>query len=247
MLTEQDQKIIQSMTQQDHNFSTIVEKLKEEQRFCVSQISHEIRNPVTLINSSLQLIEQQHPEVKDFAFWKETMEDLTFLRTLLDELSSFNNGDLLHTESKKLQDWIPHFLATFKGSMDGVDLQMELDDNLPAVTWDFIKIRQVLNNLIRNSMEASSPNTKILFKISFQKPFIELSIADQGCGIPSSLHATLFEPFHTTKSNGTGLGLAICKKIVDSHHGTISIFSQAKRGTTVTIRIPQNPFCSCES
>ena len=99
MLNEQDLKTIHTLSKKNPDFSKLMDKIKEEQRFCLSKISHEVRNPVTLINSSLQLIEQQHPEVKTFAFWKETMEDLSFLRTLLDELSSFNNGDILHPES----------------------------------------------------------------------------------------------------------------------------------------------------
>lgn len=246
MLTEKDMETIHMISQQNRDFSSIMDKLKEQQRFSISQISHEIRNPVTLINSSLQIIEQQHPEVKTFQFWNETMEDLAFLKNLLEELSSFNNGDILHPEPKKLQDWIPNFFASFKNSSAFSNLHLELQNDLPIVTWDCVKIRQVLNNLLRNSLEASSDNSEILFKISFDGSFIEMSVSDHGCGIPSSISPTLFEPFHTTKSNGTGLGLAICKRIVESHHGTIHISSESKKGTTVTVRIPQNPFSSCE-
>ena len=242
MLNEQDLKMIHTLSQNDHEFSELMNKIKEEQRFCLSKISHEVRNPVTLINSSLQLIEQQHPEVKTFAFWKETMEDLSFLRTLLDELSSFNNGDILHTESKDLSEWIPYFISTIKCSPAFSNICLEMSENLPTVIWDFTKIRQVLHNLIRNSWEASPQDSDLIFKVSFEDPFIQISIKDHGCGIPSSIHTTLFEPFQTTKSNGTGLGLAICKKIVESHHGTISVFSQSKKGTTVTIRVTSNPF-----
>lgn len=184
----------------------------------------------------------KYPEVKTFAFWKETMEDLSFLRTLLDELSSFNNGDILHTESKDLSEWIPYFISTIKCSPAFSNICLEMSENLPTVIWDFTKIRQVLHNLIRNSWEASPQDSDLIFKVSFEDPFIQISIKDHGCGIPSSIHTTLFEPFQTTKSNGTGLGLAICKKIVESHHGTISVFSQSKKGTTVTIRVPSNPF-----
>lgn len=242
MLTEQDLKTIQSLSKNNPDFSKIMDKIKEKQRFCLSKISHEVRNPVTLINSSLQLIEQQHPEVKTFAFWKETMEDLSFLRTLLDELSSFNNGDILHPESKDLSEWIPHFITTTKSSPAFSNICLEMAEDLPTVTWDFTKVRQVLYNLIRNGWEASPKNSLLLFKVSFEKPYIQISIKDHGCGIPDSIHTTLFEPFQTTKSNGTGLGLAICKRIVESHHGTISVFSQPKKGTTVTIRVPSNPF-----
>ena len=229
MLTEKDIETIRLICRKNPDFSSIMEKLKEYHRFSISQISHEVRNPVTLISSSLQIIEQQHPEVKTFPFWKETMEDLAFLKILLDELSSFNNGDILHPEPKKLQDWIPNFFASVKNSSACSNLRLEMNPDLPAVAWDFVKIRQVLNNLLRNSLEASSDSSEILFRVSADGPFIEMSVLDHGCGIPSSISPTLFEPFHTTKSNGTGLGLAICKRIVESHHGIIRICSESKK------------------
>ena len=74
-----------------------IQQLEAEHRFVLSRISHEIRNPVTLINSSLHIIEQEHPEVQEFTFWKETKEDLAYLRKLLDELSSYNNSDRLQS------------------------------------------------------------------------------------------------------------------------------------------------------
>ena len=64
MLTKNDEKQMKALMNEREDFRYIIEKLKEDQQFTVSQISHEIRNPVTLINSSLQLIEKQHPEVR---------------------------------------------------------------------------------------------------------------------------------------------------------------------------------------
>lgn len=65
-----------------------IQKLKEEHHLALSRISHEIRNPVTLINSSMQLIEAEHPEVLSFDLWDDMKKDMLFLRRLLDELSA---------------------------------------------------------------------------------------------------------------------------------------------------------------
>ncbi len=63
----------------------------EDTNFTIAKITHEIRNPLTLINSSLQLIESMHPEVKDFQFWSQTLEDVEYLNQLLDDLASYSD------------------------------------------------------------------------------------------------------------------------------------------------------------
>lgn len=79
---------------------------EEHLHFALSRISHEIRNPVTLINSSLQIIEAEHPEVKDFQFWDDVKGDLSYLLTLLNDLSSYNNGNSLTLECFKPGPWL---------------------------------------------------------------------------------------------------------------------------------------------
>ena len=75
---------------------TEIQKLKEEYHLALSRISHEIRNPVTLINSSMQLMEAEHPEVAGIDLWSDMKKDMLFLRRLLDELSGYNNGEMIH-------------------------------------------------------------------------------------------------------------------------------------------------------
>lgn len=74
----------------------IISQLLENHQVTVSTIAHEIRNPLTLVSSALQIIQVQHPEVKEFSHWKQTMDDIDFMRQLLEELSTFNNGNTLH-------------------------------------------------------------------------------------------------------------------------------------------------------
>ena len=64
----------------------------EDTNFTVAKITHEIRNPLTLINSSLQLIESMHPEVKEFPFWSQTMDDITYVNELLEDLAAYSDN-----------------------------------------------------------------------------------------------------------------------------------------------------------
>ncbi len=75
-----------------------------------------------------------------------------------------------------------------------------------------------------------------------QKEYIEIKVADQGCGIPKENMAKIFEPFYTTKGQkGTGLGLAVIWGIIDNHNGRITVESEVGKGTVFTIRLPVSP------
>ena len=73
----------------------------------LSKMFHEIKNPLTLINSSLQLIESEHPEVKDFRFWNQTIKDLQNLRILINDLSSFQKSNMLNMTKRLLRCLCP--------------------------------------------------------------------------------------------------------------------------------------------
>ncbi|MCI8814033.1 MAG: two-component sensor histidine kinase, partial [Lachnospiraceae bacterium] len=77
----------------------IAEQTKQEFQFTLSKVSHEIRNPVTLINSYLQLVEKAHPEVEQYEYWEDILDQMDFLKNLLNELSIYNNSGELHRES----------------------------------------------------------------------------------------------------------------------------------------------------
>ena len=83
-----------------------------EESLELSKMFHEIKNPLTLINSSLQLIESDHPEVKTFRFWNQTMEDMKNLRSLLDELSTFQKGNVLNITKINLFDFTEDLLKS---------------------------------------------------------------------------------------------------------------------------------------
>lgn len=211
----------------------------EEQKIAISQISHEIRNPVTLINSSLKLIEKQHPEVRDFAFWNDTMMDMDYLLRLLDEVSSYNNSMLLHPETLNTSQWLTDFAASLVCSVPAsFRFSFQIPPALPLLHADPVKLRRALSNLIRNGFEALEKEGEVSFTASSDGPYLTLHISDTGCGIPAEYLDTLYQPFVTHKPDGTGLGLSITRRIIEAHHGSLTLETKPGAGTVFTIRLP---------
>ena len=206
----------------------------------LSKMFHEIKNPLTLINSSLQLIEGEHPEVKEFRFWNQTMKDLQNLRQLINELSDFQKISNLNKNIISLFDFTEDLIESTAGFLleTGTPLTLECD----ILDLDFVadegKLRQAVVNLLKNAAESSPCGSSILLRITSVENHLQIEVKDEGCGMCSECLSKIFTPFHTTKSYGSGLGLPIVKRIIDSHGGSISIHSKEGAGTLVTILLP---------
>ena len=206
----------------------------------LSKMFHEIKNPLTLINSSLQLIQDEHPEVTTFRFWNQTMEDIKNLRNLLDELSSFQKGNVLTMTKINLFDFTEDLLESTAGFLLETGTPLTLESTIDDLDFyaDDMKLRQVLINLLKNAAESSASSSPIILRMTADTQWLYISVADKGCGISKEHLEKIFEPFHTTKSYGTGLGLPIVKKIIESHNGKLTLKSKEGAGTTFLISLP---------
>jgi len=123
--------------------------------------------------------------------------------------------------------------------LTGIALELRTEAELPAIDGDPQLLEEVLANLIKNAREALGSGGHIwLSAVDKSQHGIELAVEDDGPGIPESVLADLFKPFHTTKAEGTGIGLALCKKIVDEHGGQITAGRSARGGARIAIRLP---------
>ncbi len=206
----------------------------------LSKMFHEIKNPLTLINSSLQIIQEEHPEVRGFRFWEQTMEDIKNLRKLLDELSTFQKGDVLHISKINLFDFTEDLLESTAGFLLECGTPLTFESTIDDLDFyaDDVKLRQAVINLLKNAAESSAIGSPILLRIATKEDWLHISVKDQGCGMSEEQLQKIFQPFHTTKTFGTGLGLPIVKKIVESHHGKLFIESAIEAGTCVTVCLP---------
>lgn len=220
----------------------IISQFLENHHTTVSMIAHEIRNPLTLVSSSLQIIEKQHPEVREFNNWTQTMEDIQFMCSLLNELSSFNNSSTLHHSVFSIERLIKNIAVSFAISLDADGSEIEFTSRvMPGMgdfTGDKIKLEEVLLNLLRNAREAVGENGRISLTAERQKDTVIIRCQDNGCGIPENIIDTIFDPFVTYKENGTGLGLSSSKQIVEAHSGSIFAESSPETGTVFTVTLP---------
>jgi nitrogen fixation/metabolism regulation signal transduction histidine kinase len=141
-----------------------------------------------------------------------------------------------------LNELVLEVLALYETSR--TPITKKLAPGLPQVRGDSAQIRQVLHNLVQNAQDAIE-NRKNSGEPAMIEIFTEaagnkvrLSVADNGGGFPEEMMARIFEPYVTSKPRGTGLGLAIVKKIVDEHHGEMSIENRPAKGVSVTILLP---------
>ena len=206
----------------------------------LSKMFHEIKNPLTLINSSLQLIQDEHPEVTTFRFWNQTLEDIKNLRNLLDELSSFQKGNVLNMTKINLFDFTEDLLESTAGFLLETGTPLTLESTIDDLDFyaDDVKLRQAIINLLKNAAESSASGSPIILRMTADTQWLYISVADKGCGISKEHLEKIFEPFHTTKSYGTGLGLPIVKKIIESHNGKLTLKSKEGAGTTFLISLP---------
>ena len=137
-------------------------------------------------------------------------------------------------------------LASIDARLHDVELRLVLTPSLPAVPADGIQIQQVVLNLIRNAIDAMegmdiTPREVVVRTLAREGNEVEVSVCDNGCGLPDEVGDQLFEPFFTTKPHGVGVGLSISRSIVTAHHGKMWYSNNPDRGTTFFFTLPMIP------
>lgn len=204
--------------------------------------SHEIRNPLTLINSSLQLLETDCPAVLDCPLWPQIRQDMQDVLRLLNDMSALNKSSKITPAAVPVSGLLAGIGTSVRPIMEekGIHFTISIDPSLSNVNLfaDSLKIREAITNLLLNAVDAVSETDgegEILLRAaqsrqtdaqinSYQPPAgVLIHIRDNGPGIPAEYMETLFEPFVTHKPHGTGLGLGIVKNIAALHGGRVSV------------------------
>ncbi|MDB4941536.1 MAG: histidine kinase [Labilithrix sp.] len=257
--------------------SRIYARMKERDRLAAlgsmaAGLAHEVKNPLGAIKGAAQLLEE-------LGVGGESEPDPTvkeFLGIILEETDRLNRvvGSFLDYARPHAGNPVPVDInAAVRRSVqilssqqaDGLELRLELADDLPRARIDPEKLRQVLLNLVQNAIHAMEGNGRVTVATSHRKSsgrgnwgagppsersgtsltgesagseLVEISVHDTGPGISQKVLKNLFVPFFTTKEKGTGLGLAISQSIVQNAGGNISVQSVAGTGTKFVISLP---------
>jgi NtrC-family two-component system sensor histidine kinase KinB len=227
---------------------TELDRLKSE---FVMTASHELRTPLTSIGMSIELLLEnavKKLDEKEQQLLSAAHEDLQRLKVFVNNLL-----DLSRIEAGKMEmefDNIPvHMLfekvmTIMKSQAEekGVSLSLDVLKELPRIKADANKVMWVLTNLISNSLRYTDRGGHIRLSAESFGPYIQISVSDDGTGIPYEYQSKIFDKFVQIKSDkvlgGSGLGLAICKEMVRAHGGTIWVDSIPGEGSVFTFTLP---------
>lgn len=202
-------------------------------------IFHEIKNSITLINGSLQLVEKKHPEVREFDYWSESMSELCFLKNMVIQLSSARLCNQLNLMQVSIYSFMHQIDTSIRVlSWKNFVCNFQLEENLPLIELDPQLLKQAVINIIKNAFEAMHESGTTDVHVFYEEPFMSIAITDHGGGLDPALADTIFQPFITSKTGGSGLGLVITRQIIESHHGTLTCDSRPGDGCTFTIALP---------
>ena len=215
-----------------------------------AMITHEVRNPLSSIGLNTELLEEELGEL-DEGDTAEARALCTSITAEVDRLTEITEEYLKFARLPKPKlgreniNLVVSNLVEFERETlrkKGVEVELELDDDLPEVLIDDAQIRQALLNLVRNAAEALEEHEGrgvITVTTAAQSgDSVEVEVADDGPGIPQELADKLFDPFVSTKERGTGLGLAMTHQIVREHGGLMSVDSAPGAGTRFRLKLP---------
>jgi nitrogen fixation/metabolism regulation signal transduction histidine kinase len=213
------------------------------------RLAHEIKNPLTPIQLSAERLEMKLAERlprEDAETLRRSIETIVHqvaaLKAMVDDFRDYARLPAPEPAPLDLNALVRQVLALYENST--VPITKHLAEPLPAVWADGAQIRQVIHNLVQNAQDAlenqaargASPAIEVRTELAGDR--IRLAVSDNGGGFPEELMARIFEPYVTTKPRGTGLGLAIVKKIVDEHHGAVTIENRPQSGASVSVLLP---------
>ncbi|GEA12178.1 HAMP domain-containing sensor histidine kinase [Alteromonas sp. KUL49] len=201
-------------------------------------ISHELRSPLARMKISLAMLEAS-PTVDGLSQDIKHMDDL---------IAQLLEGERLK-QGHAILDLTTFYLPTLIDDLLAEPLiagRAKLNNEIPevAVSMDVGRIMFALRNLLKNAIEHSPKDSLVEITITEQTSSIVIEVKDNGPGIPDELRTRIFEPFFRVENidnrsfNGVGLGLFLCKRIVEAHHGEITVSNNPKGGCTFSIALP---------
>lgn len=243
--------VIQNYNEMIDKLSVSADKLAKAEREMAwremaRQIAHEIKNPLTPMKLSLQLLNRSWDE-KDERFEsrlksisKTMIEQIDTLADTATSFSDFAKLSKVNIEDVDINNLIQNCVVIFNNE-ENVEVTAEFYQEDVLVRADKDKTTRMLNNLVKNAIQAIPKERQGFVKVTTQPTadgFVKIAVADNGKGIPEDAQKHIFELHFTTKSSGSGFGLAICKSIVDASQGKIYFETEIDVGTTFFVELP---------
>ncbi|MDF9763570.1 MULTISPECIES: ATP-binding protein [Peribacillus] len=228
----------------------ITESRREEELMIMSEklsvighlaaaVAHEIRNPLTSLKGFVQLMDmtkEVNPLHSDIM-----LKEIDRINIISSELLVLGKKQDVAFQRVDLADSLQQVFTLMKAetNLNNIEMGFRVKTAVPIyIMADTIELKQLIINIVKNSIEAIDGNGKIDLSLQIIDDQAVVSVSDNGIGMVPERLERIGEPFYSTKEKGTGIGLAICRKIVHRLDGEMHFESEINKGTTVTIRIP---------
>jgi nitrogen fixation/metabolism regulation signal transduction histidine kinase len=216
-------------------------------RTMARQIAHEINNPLTPMKLSVQKLQLKRGTDQFDAYFDKTtkmlVSEIDNLAHIAQSFSTFAKQPEVVTVEVDVAEKLSHVITLQRANDEQIPIRYVGPDSGVMAYADAEQVSQVFVNIIRNAIQAlageeksngKEPDIIVVMNTSYSENEVQISVSDNGPGIPADIREKIFRPNFTTKSNGNGLGLAISKHIVEGSGGRIE-FDTSPKGTTFFI------------
>jgi len=212
----------------------------------VSEITHDLKKPLTNIKGVLQLLKEKWSDTDAKEKFFDMVEQEIFrLNELTKEIVNFSNPNKYELEKKDIRHILDRALNLVKPDLDTRKIGLKIDyQEVPHVFINENEIMEVLLNIILNAIESMPEGGE--FGVSLRPHqeskngahLLQIGITDTGCGIAPENLSRIFDRYFTTKKEGTGLGLTVVERIIKAHGGRVSVESKLGKGTSFFVNLP---------
>jgi signal transduction histidine kinase len=212
----------------------------------MSEITHDLKKPLTNLKGVIQLMKEGKGEEKKEELLEILNSEIQRASELVRELVDFSNPGKYQTEKKSILSPLEKSLKLLKTDIEKnrIKLIKTYPDSLPPIYINENELLEVFINVLLNAIESMPGGGEMKVELSRhydpqkQDSFLELCISDQGVGIAKENLNRIFERYYTTKDGGSGLGLSIVERIVKAHNGFLKVESRLNKGTKFFIYLP---------
>ncbi len=208
-----------------------------------ASVAHEIRNPLTIIGTSLQLsFEAMAPDHQDRQLFETMLSNVRSVDLTVKELMNFARPVQLTFTSFPVDKALNRVLTFVSKKFEhkGVSITYRVPGDLPPVWMDEEQLQRVLINLLLNAYDHLEAHGEVAITVRHEprQPWVQLIVADNGPGIAPEAADKIFEPFYTTRTQGSGLGLFMVKHLMEEMEGSIELDRQEPHGAVFVLRLP---------
>jgi two-component system OmpR family sensor kinase/two-component system sensor histidine kinase BaeS len=235
---------LRSLARAFNAMSARLETSEEQRRRLLADVTHELRTPLTIMQGNLEaLLDGLYPA--DAEHLAPILDETRVLSRLVDDLRTLSLAEAgaltLHREPTDVGDLVSDSVVSFRTQADGagITLVSAIEDALPQIEVDPVRMREVLSNLLSNALRYTPRDGSVRVSASASDGKVRVSVKDSGPGIAAEVLLHVFDRFYKSEeSRGAGLGLAIAKSLVVAHGGEISATSTLGQGTEMLITLP---------